>query len=287
MGYALFLGCLVPLRYPGIEASVRAVMPRLGIKLYDIRGASCCPAPGLTKPLDRKTWLALGARNICLAEEMGLDIVTVCNGCLLTLSEVNHSLKADPDLRREINAILSTIGMRFRGSIRIHHFVDVLFEDIGLKRIKREVVAPLKGLKVAPHYGCHYMKVAGRKEPIRLEGLIETVGAQVVGYSENTMCCGAGKGVRSSMRGLSLEIAKQKIKSFSEANVDCVVDICPFCHLQFDRGQAEIWKEFGVRFNIPVLYVSQLLGMAFGIPIRMGLSAHVIPAEKLFKCLQQ
>ncbi len=269
--YAFFVGCITPLRYPGIEVATRAVMKKLGVELQDIEGASCCPAPGIFPKLNKKIWLATGARNLCLAEKMGLDILTVCNGCLMTLSKVNDSLKVNPVMMKEANTILSYIGMRFEGKIEVRHLIDVLYEDVGVERMKKRIPVPLKNFRVAPFYGCHYFSYHAKKAgcgPVKesriLEKLVQATGAQSVEYPGKTQCCGAGEGIKSASNALSYEIMRQKIMNIAKANVNCIVDICPFCHLQLDRGQREIKEEFREYFEIPVLHCSQLLGLALG-----------------------
>jgi len=264
MEYALFLGCVAPLRYPEIESSIRSAMERLGVELHDMKGASCCPAPGIYPHLDERTWLALGARNLCLAENMECDIMTICNGCQLTLDRINNELSSDSILMKEVNSTLSTVDMRFRGTIKVKHFIDVLYEDIGIEQIKKETTSKLRDLKAAPFYGCHYLAFHHIKTSKRLEKLIEGLGAKNIEYDGKNECCGAGEGIRSTLRKLSLEIALSKIKNVAKANADCVVDICPFCHLQLDQAQDR--GKSGKKYYVPVVNYAQLLGLALGIP---------------------
>ena len=132
MKYAFYLGCIVPNRYPNIEKATRVTLPRLGIELDELEGASCCPAPGVIKSFDRLTWLLLSARNLCIAEEMGLDILTLCNGCYATLKEANTILTGNEKEKRKINEMLSTIGRKFNGSIKVKHVGEVLYREVGL-----------------------------------------------------------------------------------------------------------------------------------------------------------
>ena len=287
MKYALFLGCIVPNRYPGIEAATRKTFDRLGITLIDMHGASCCPAPGVVGSLNAYTWLAIGARNLALAESLGLDILTVCNGCFETLFEVNKILKEDSKLREKINGMIADVGYEFKASINVCHFVKVL-SDLGTDKIRERIKNPLSKLNVAVHYGCHLLYPSKDKQidhpfhPKILDRLIETLGAKSIDYENKLQCCGAGGGVRSGLLEFSLSFTREKLKAMKSVNVNCIVDVCPFCHLQFDRGQDEIKKFFGEEFKIPVIHYSQFLGLAMGLdPKKVGLYAQHVPCDSL------
>ncbi|MEM2865719.1 MAG: CoB--CoM heterodisulfide reductase subunit B [Candidatus Hadarchaeales archaeon] len=288
--YAFYLGCITPNRYPGIEAATRKVFERLGIRLRDMEGASCCPAPGVVGSFDALTWLVLGARNLSIAEGMGLDVLTVCNGCFDTLFEVNRVLKEDPELRRRVNELLAGVGRSYGATIEVHHFTKVL-HDYGVKELKKHVRRPL-GLKVAVHYGCHLLRPSEHKgidnplAPRLVDELVEALGCESVDYPSRLMCCGAGGGVRSAFLKYSLEFTRKKLQELKERGVDCLVDVCSFCHLQFDRGQKEIENLFGETFGMPVVHYSQLLGLAMGMaPAELGMDAHAVSCEPLLKKL--
>ena len=124
--YSLFLGCVIPNRYPFIEQATRNVFEKLGVDLIDMKGAACCPAPGVFRGFDIPTWLAIGARNICIAEENGADITLMCNGCYGSILEVNHTLKHDKEMRKKVNVHLAKIGKEFKGTVEVKHIVEVL-----------------------------------------------------------------------------------------------------------------------------------------------------------------
>lgn len=143
MRYALFLGCVIPNRYPGIELAMRNVAPKLGMEIVDMEGASCCPAPGVFKSFDKPTWLALAARNLAIAEAHSSDIVTLCSGCYGTLKETNMILKEDSVKRESVNAILGEFKKEFHGNIDVKHFVEILYDNIGVEKLKNFVKRPL------------------------------------------------------------------------------------------------------------------------------------------------
>ena len=249
--YNFFLGCIAPNRYPGIEASAVKTSRKFDIELRDFKGASCCPAPGAFGSMDVNAWLALGARNICLSEKEGKDIALICNGCYKSLFEANHRLKADPAMREKVNSILANIDYEFQGSVEVRHLIDILYNDVGPEKVKESVEVPLTGVNVAIHYGCHLLKpkfdrtFGSSERPRFFDELVEALGATSIDYKEKMMCCGAGGGVRSYKMDLALDIANEKLYNMTQAGADVIVDVCPFCHLQLDRGQVEIKEKFG------------------------------------------
>jgi len=275
--YALFLGCVAPLRYPGIEKATRDVFKALNVELVELEGAGCCPAPGVIRSFDQNTWLALGARNLALAEKQGVDIMTICNGCFGSLFEANHVLQHHPDKLKEVNQILGKVGMHYNASIKVRHFAEVLYNDIGMEKIKGAVKNPLS-YNVAVHYGCHFIKPSRIKHlddperPKILDELVEVTGAKSVNYKDKIMCCGAGGGVRSRNSATALKMTEEKLKNVKKVGAQMILDVCPFCHLQYDRSQRDL-----PGYDIPVIHLSQLYGMAFGLPKEsLGLEAHEV-----------
>jgi heterodisulfide reductase subunit B len=268
--YAFFLGCITPNRYPGIEAATKRIFKEFGIETKEMVGASCCPAPGVFGSFDMHTWLPVAARNLCIAEEMGLEIYVTCNGCYGSLQEADHLLKNNPKLREKTNAILGKIGREFKGTTKVNHSIVILHDVIGLDRIKERITKPMNDVNVAIHYGCHFLKpreVRGHgssEDPHIMEDLIEVTGAKEVMYKDKLMCCGAGGANRTADTPQSLEWTRQKLVSAIEAGCDCMVHPCAFCHLQLDRGQGEMNKMFGTTFNFPILFATQFLGLAMG-----------------------
>jgi len=268
--YAYFLGCITPNRYPGIEAATKKVFKEFGIETKEMEGASCCPAPGVFGSFDMYTWLPIAARNLAIAEEMGLEIYVTCNGCYGSLQEADHLLKEHPKLKEKTNEILGKFGREYKGTTEVHHSIVIMHDVIGLDRLKERVTKPMKDVNVAIHYGCHFLKPSevrghGSSEtPHVIEDIVKAIGAKEVDYKDKLMCCGAGGGVRTADTPTALEWTRQKLVSMIEEGADCVIHPCAFCHLQLDRGQYEMNEAFGTSFDLPVLYVLQLVALAMG-----------------------
>lgn len=287
--YALFAGCMISSRFPQLESSTTKVLERFGIKPRPLRGWTCCPEPVSMQLLNLKAWYAIAARNICLAEEAGLDMLTLCNGCNKTLFRANEDLKADEELRAEVNRYLKDVGKKFEGKIAVKSILRILYQDVGAKEIKKHVKTPLHGIKVAVHYGCHIFdelkEYDDPKDPKSLKNLVKALGADVVAYPSEMLCC-AGY-ARNINEELSLRIAEEKLNDLANVDTDCLILICPYCFLQFDLGQISIARKFKRSFQIPVLYYTQLLGLAMGFSAQdMGLQFHRVKTDGLVEKLE-
>jgi heterodisulfide reductase subunit B len=284
MAYGLFLGCVVPNRYPGIESATRETLSALGVEFTDLEGASCCPAPGVVRSFDKVTWLAIGARNLVIAERKGVDILTICNGCYGSLFDIAHALAEDEKLREEVNNTLREVDMEYKGTVKVRHFAEVLYKEVGIEKIKSRVKTA-QALKAAVHYGCHFLKPSKLKHldnperPKILDELVEAAGATSVNYRDKNMCCGAGGGVRARVPEVALKITQEKLDNIKAAKAEYIVNVCPFCHLQYDRGQQDLGgSENG--YSIPVLHLTQLYALAFGVDkSRLGLDMHATPVK--------
>ncbi len=280
--YSFYLGCLIPAREPGYESVVRKVLTSLGFELEDIRSANCC-APFSIQSLDYYGWLALAARNICLAEKMGHDMLTVCDDCFESFTTTNELLKRDRKARDKVNALLSEIGEEFRGRIEVKHILEVLHEDLGL--IKENLRNPLNKLRVAAHPGCHLVRPKAIHQRVRLgfdvmDDLISALGANAIDYPQKDMCCGGPlRGVNDE---ISRKISREKLRALAAAGVDCVATVCPFCFRQLDLGQAEIKRYFKEDFNLPIVHYMELLGKATGVKFTENdLADHKVPVGKI------
>lgn len=285
MKYAFFLGCLIPEREPNYENSVRKIAPKLGIELVEMKDANCC-APFSIQSVDYMSWLALAARNLCIAEKMGLNVLTLCNDCYESLLMTNTKLKEDKEARDEVNKILADVGVEFKGTIDVKTFSDVLYEDIGLEKVKTAIRKPFNGLRIAVQPGCHltrpkrihfgeWMKITPN-----LDELVEATGAESIPYERKESCCGGP--LRGVNDDVALRVAKQKLDSIKAVGADCIVTVCPFCYLELDMGQLEIKRHLNEEYNLPVLHFAELLRISMGMKLEdWEINAHRIPITKI------
>ena len=266
--YLMFLGCAIPYRVAAFEISARKILGKLGVELVEMPEFNCCGLP--LDPVSHEMMLVLAARNLALAEQKGLDIITLCPGCAGTLKKVNKMLKEDKALCQEINRHLKEAGLEFKGTVNAKHLMQVLIEDVGLEKIKDVVVKPLTMIKVAEHNGCHilrpkeYIGFDDPEDPKTLKTLIEATGARCLDYMDETECCGAPSvGVNDK---IALQLARDKLNHVKMVDAQALVTICPFCHIMYDTNELRIEKMFNEQYGIPVLHYPQLLGLAMGIP---------------------
>jgi len=288
--YALFLGCTIPARARNYEQSVRAVANRLGIELVDDLDFACCGFP--MEAVDHKAAETLAARNLSIAEKRGLPICTLCSSCTSALTEISKHLNEDRAERDEINRRLSRIQRQYEGSVEVRHFARILREDIGLERIQEACSRSLEGLRLATHYGCHYLKPSevyggfdAVEDPRSLDELIGATGATPIDYQRKKQCCGGS--VLVADQKTALEIAQDKLAELQGLAVDALVVICPFCGVMYDSNQKVIEKTFDREFNLPVLYLPQVLGLAMGMDEKeLGLKSHAVKTRGLLEKLQ-
>jgi len=269
MKFSLFLGCFIPVRLPHIEKVARSVLGDIGIELKDIGGFTCCPEPVGFYINDRLTATAIAARNIALAEELGTDIITLCNGCTYVLKQVNEKLKLDSEIREKINDILAETDLEYRGKINVKHFAQVLNEDIGLDRLMKRVERPLTGLSVACHTGCHIlsppeiMKFDNPSDPIVLDKMVAALGAEPTDFSLKTICCGWTL-TNYGERQYANQLIGAKLRAMTIAGSNCISVICPQCFYQFDTGQIMATRSLKLDLKLPVLFYLQLLALSMG-----------------------
>jgi heterodisulfide reductase subunit B len=274
--YALFLGCTIPARSRNYELSARKVADQLGIEFIDIADFICCGFP--VKSGDIKSAMILGAYNLALARQRGLDLCTLCSSCASALTETAHHLSENEDVKEEINAILSKVGLKYDGDVKVRHFARILYEEIGVNEIKKHFKLDLGDLSTAIHYGCHYLKPSdiyehfdSVEDPETLDHLVSITGAKVVDYIGKKNCCGGP--VLPVDERTAMSVAKEKLDNISH---------CPFCAVMYDSNQKGIETEFGTSYNLPVLYLTQLLGIAMGFDRKeLGLNMNVVKTKDL------
>ncbi len=284
--YLFFLGCAVPYRVSSYEISSRKVLQKLGVKLSEMPDFNCCGLPLDT--ISHETMLTLASKNLAIAEQAGLKIITLCPGCAGTLKKVNKVLKEDKVLREQINGNLREAEMEFKGSVETKHILQFLIEDIGVEEIKKKIVNPLSNLKVAEHVGCHllrpkdYIDFDDPEDPKVLRTLIEITGATCLNYMNETECCGAPSvGVNDKV---ALMLARDKLDHVKTVGAQALITSCPFCHIMFDTNELRIERMFAEKYGIPILHYPQLLGLAMGMtPEELAFKELRVDTSKILK----
>lgn len=271
LNYAYYPGCAAKQIQKEADWSARAVSAQLGIKLHEMPAATCCGAGNLQEH-DPAAGLAINARIFSQAEEMGMDIVTICNTCLQTFAYANHRLTHEPELLANINKVLVKAGVRpYGGTVEVKHLTWVLVEEIGVDTLKSHLKNPLNGLRVAPFYGCHAMRpneiFIGRggavNGPKYLETLIATLGGESVDYYGKDKCCGFHYMLAHEKEFLRMSGGHSLEAKNSGAEI--MVSPCTLCDFALGAYQSRSEKAMGIKIGLPEMNIAQLVGAAFGI----------------------
>jgi len=282
--YALYPGCVMPTEQYALEMSIREVLPLFDIELVDLKDFSCCGEP--IKSVNQMLTLTLSARNLAIAEKEGLDVLTPCPMCHLALSDCKHVLDTDPTINERVNKFLEDEGLRYTGIANIIHTVELLHNIVGIDKIKEKVKKPFKELKVATHYGCHLFRPSeiGRpvdsENPQEIENILRAIGAKPIDYPEKLDCCGGL--LTANLPESALTKTGQKLQKVQEQGFEVFIDVCPWCHRQYDAKQIKAGETVATKLEVPVLYLTQLLGLSFGISKdKLGLDLNLSPVDKL------
>lgn len=286
--YGFFPGCTLESAAGELAIATRKTCARLGIDLVELEGWTCCGASQI-QDVDANVALMLNARNLALAEAAGFDaLLTVCNTCTLMLRQAKQRLDRDAALRAKVNEGLAQIGLTYRGSCRVTHYLWALVQDVGLEYLAHQVKTPLSGLTVAPFYGCHIlmpsdaMGMEDARNPHSMEQVVECLGATAVSYPERLSCCGfhaiypAERQAERSCGAICLGARR--------AQADCIVTPCPLCHIALDMWQADAQRFYEDNISLPIIHLPQLVGLALGFSAReMALNRHIVNATNLFE----
>lgn len=289
MQYAFYIGCAAPVKALKYEISTRNLAKSLGIELVDIPEFSCCGFP--VKSMDSFAALLMAACNLAIAEEKGMDIIGICTGCMAILSEAKEYLE-DERIRDKVNEKLRVLGMKeYTGRVKIKHFARFLYEDYRADRIKDKIVTPLASLEFGIHYGCHYMKPTHAhghfddpSSPFTIDDLVNITGAKTINYPNKSLCCGLT--IMGTAEDLSFKLAAEKLDCLSSREVDAMVVACPSCCIAYENNQRLIGKKIGKEFNLPVLYFTQVIGLAMRLNEKdLGFEFNRIKVDKIIEKL--
>ena len=282
---AYYKGCLASLSAKELDTSTQALAPKVGLELIELESVTCCGA-GDIHEAEPDYYLHLNARILAYAEATGVDtLMTVCNVCTLNLRQANHALKHDHHLRDRVNANLSSVGApAYSGGIEVLHFLWLVAAGDGYELLKEAAHKGLKGLKVAPFYGCQILrpsKLLGFEDPDRpssLERIIEACGGEAIDYPAKIKCCGFP--IIQAREDVALGELIQPIEQAREAGADAMVTPCPLCHLSLDAWQQKLKAQTGKDFQMPILHLSQLIGVAAGLDgADLRFRRHVVPVD--------
>jgi len=290
MKYAAFLGCTIPVRSQNYELSARRICELFGLELVDIPEFSCCGFP--VQSTDLHTANAMAILQLSYAEERGLDILSLCSACTATLAEANEKFNHDEQVREETLSYLEPLGRTYKGTVRVRHLARVLVEDVGLEAIKAKVTHPLEGLVVASHYGCHYLKPSEAHDHFddpedahTLDNIVKALGATPLDYLTKFKCCGGA--LLPFDETLALKMSGRKLDELQQRNADAMVLFCPFCSVMYDDNQRKIGEMNSKEYNLPVLYLPQLMGLAMGLDPKadLGLNMNRVKTKGLLEKL--
>jgi heterodisulfide reductase subunit B len=249
-----------------MHESCLAVAKALGIELNEIKGWTCCGASAAHQT-DRILAASLASANLLLAKQMGMDMVVTCAACYNRSKVANYEMIHSEEMRRSVS---ESLGEAYDGSVPVRHFVEILIKDVGLAQLRNKVINPLKGLHVAAYYGCYLVRPPEAtgfddpENPTILESLIDVIGGTNVEWSGKVDCCGGMQNLTRTE--ITVRQSAAVIEMARAAGAECIAVACPMCQISLDVRQADMEKLLGKKYDMPVMYITQLLGLALGLP---------------------
>ena len=285
--YAYYPGCSLEKIASSYHKSTLETTRVFDIEMQELDDWNCC---GATTYFHVDAILAhtLVARNLALAEKEGLDLVAPCSACYKNAYFTNDYIKKDLDLKEHINFALEEDDLQFNGDIEVHHLIDIFANEVGPEKLKEKVTNPLKGLNIAPYYGCQIVRPRKNGEEVEnpqyFEELIEATGAKATYFPERLRCCGGSLIMTSRVPALNM--VRILLQSAEKNGADVIATACPMCQVNLECYQNAVNEEFGTNFHLPILYFTQLFGIALGIsPKKLGFGIEMVSAKPIFKKL--
>jgi len=263
--------------------STQAVSKALDTELIELDDWNCCGSTPYSS-VDELASFCLSARNLALAEKRGLDLVTPCSACYVILNRTNSYLKQYPQIKAKVDEALAAGDLEYHGTVRVRHLLDVFVNDIGYDEINSKVKRNLRGLKVAPYYGCQIVRpnfgFDHPEFPQSLDKLIASLGGEPVPFPLKSRCCGGSLII--SEEALALDLMRKLLDSALSNGAECLVTVCPLCQTNLDAYQSRVNKRFKTNFRLPVLFFTQLMGIAFSLNDEdLGLKTSIVPVERV------
>ncbi|MFH1524029.1 MAG: CoB--CoM heterodisulfide reductase iron-sulfur subunit B family protein [Chloroflexota bacterium] len=276
--FAYFPGCSLEKMAVSYHLSALETTRKLGIKLNEIEDWNCCGATAYYN-IDELLTDTLCARNLAIAEKTGLELVAPCSACYKNMYFTADHLKKDPDLAEHVNFALEEDNLHFNGNVKVKHLIEVFVQDVGMEELKSKATHPLNDVRVAPYYGCQILRPQKDKEDVEqpqfFENLLSSIGATPVNFPLKMRCCG-GSLILSS-RTAALSMVRNLLQSAVDAQATVIATACPMCQVNLECYQQQVNQEFGTNFSMPVMYFTQLVGLAMGISKkRLGIGKEFI-----------
>ena len=283
MRYAYYPGCSLEATGRPYQDSVTKVAKALNIELVELDDWNCCGATAYMS-INEVLSFSLSARNLCQAKKIGDTLVTACSACYTNLRKTEAYLADFPEIKSKVDASLAEAGIRYDGGIKTKHFLQTVVEDVGLEKVKSQIRKPLTGLRVAPYYGCQIARPYGIEDdadnPTMMDKLLTTLGATPTDYPLKTWCCGGS--LMGIQKDVALRLCRNILLCAQQGGAQCVAVTCPLCQMNLDAFQSLINKAYGTNFNLPIVYFTQLMGMAFGLDSKgLGLNQCIVPATNV------
>ncbi len=281
--YSYFPGCSLEGTNEAYDVSTRNTARVLGVELRELDDWNCCGATAYVAVNEKKSFV-LSARNLALAEKQGLDLVTVCSGCYLALYKANKYIARNPKLRADVRNALRAGGMDFAGNVRVRHFLEVVVNDVGEDAVKRHVVKPLDGLRVACYHGCQIGRPFGDiddpERPSLMNRLLSWLGAEPLEFPMNSKCCGGL--MMTTQPEVGMKLTGSILKCACRRNAEAIITACPLCQVNLESRQDEICDLVGCDCRIPVMYFTQAMGAAMGLGSKdLALGDSLTPVEEV------
>ncbi|OGC96254.1 MAG: disulfide reductase [candidate division Zixibacteria bacterium RBG_16_53_22] len=284
MSYLYYPGCSLKGLGRAYEESLLAVFSALSIDLKELPDWNCCGATAYMS-IDETRAFALSTRNLALAEkcrvgEEMVHLITPCSGCYLVLTKAQHYTEEYEDLHKDIEIAMNSVDLKYNGKVRVRHPLDVLINDIGIEYISSQVSRPLKGIKVACYYGCQIVRPFSsfddQHQPTSMERLMKTLGAEVIEWPLKTRCCGGS--LAGTVEDVGLRLSYILLKEAQKRHVDVIATVCPLCQFNLECYQPRIGRKFRDKIDMPVMYFTQLMGMALGLGKKeLGMQRLTVP----------
>jgi heterodisulfide reductase subunit B len=287
MKYAYYPGCSAHSTARDMHESALAVAGALGIDLVEPAGWTCCGATAAHQT-DRVLAASLPAANLLKVRDMGLDMIVNCAACYNRMKVANHEVSTDPAMQKLVS---DAVGGDYDGSVKVRHIVEVLLEDVGLDVIKATLKRSLNGLQVACYYGCLLVRphevtnFDDPENPTSLDRLVDAMGGVSLDWPHKVECCGGG--LSMSRTDVVISLTDAIVGMAKAAGAQCIAVSCPMCQINLDMRQLDIEKQTGTRHDMPVLYITQLLGLCLGIsPNKLGLNKLMVSSASVIERIE-